>query len=136
MLLAVPSGVAYLNYSLALPNRLESKQLQPTIHLGGALLKLVLGGQEAGGQWAVGEAIEDEGSFEHVEDVYGRAPRPGRIKILRMIGYTRDRRRRIDREVGSSRLGQRSDDIALGNRIWPVPGEEIDDQWDIRLRDF
>jgi hypothetical protein len=116
--------------------RIPPNYLEPTVHLRGALLELVLRGQETSGKGAIGEAIEDEGPFEHVEDVHGRASLSCRVKILRLIGDAGDRRRGIDREVRANGPGERILDITLGNRVWPVPRKEVDDERDVALRDF
>ena len=76
--------------------------------------------QEASSKKAIGDAIEDEGPFEDVEDVHA-SPGSRRFNVLCLIAYAGDRCRDIDRDLTTGGLGERGVDITLRNRVRPLP---------------
>src|SRR5690348_2518744 len=113
----------------------RSCHLEAAVHLCGALLKLVLRAQEASSKKAIGDAVEDERSFEDVEDVHA-SPVSRRVKILRLLAYPGDRCRDIDREVCTGVACEDGIDFTLGNGGGSLPLQKVDDEWDVGLRDF
>src|SRR5262249_37451813 len=112
---------------------------EPAVHLRGTLLELVLRAQEAGGNGAIGQAIEDEGPFEHIEDVHDRMQLPGprRLQVFSLQANATDLCGLVHRHArlaGEQRYGL--DDFVLGDWHRSLPREEVDDERDVGLRDF